>query len=253
MIDTEVSSAQPPWLLLLHRLPPEPAYLRVKVRRRLQKVGAVLVKNSVYVLPNREETLEDLLWVTREIESEGGEAMVCEASFVAGVSNAELATLFERPREAGSGPAGAVDRIEPGSIWVTRQGVFVDRIASAWLIRRFIDHGARFKFVPARGYQPAAGELRFDMFEGEFTHDGDRCTFEVLQERFVPKDRALRAVAELVHDIDCKDEKFGRAEVAGLAMMMQGLKRTVDDDATRIARGAELLDALYEEMKRSRA
>lgn len=253
MLDTEVSSAQPPWLLLLHRLPPEPAYLRVKIRRRLQKVGAVLVKNSVYVLPNREETLEDLLWVTREIESEGGEAMVCEASFVAGVSNAELATLFERPREAGSGPAGPVDRIEPGTTWVTRQGVFVDRIASAWLIRRFIDQGARFKFVPARGYQPAAGELRFDMFEGEFTHEGDRCTFEVLQERFAPKDRALRAVAELVHDIDCKDEKFGRAEAAGLAAMMQGLTRTVDEDATRITRGAELLDALYEEFKRSRA
>jgi len=253
MIDMEVSQAQPPWLLLIHRLPPEPAYLRVKVRRRLQKIGAVLVKNSVYVLPNREDTLEDLLWVSREIESEGGEAMVCEASFVGGVSNAELATLFERPRQATVGPAGAVGRIAPGTTWVTRQGVFVDRIASPWLIRRFIDPPARFKFVPARGYQPAEGELRFDMFEGEFTHEGDQCTFEVLQERFAPKDRALRALAELVHDVDCKDEKFGRAEVAGLAAMMQGLKRTVDDDVTRMERGAELLDALYEEMKRNRS
>ena len=63
---------------------------------------------------------------------------------------------------------------------MTRQGVHVDRIASAWLIRRFIDPEARFKFVPAKGYAPQPGELRFDMFEAEFTHEGDRCTFEVL-------------------------------------------------------------------------
>ena len=67
-----------------------------------------------------------------------------------------------------------------GRVWVTREGVQIDRIASAWLIRRFIDPEARFKFVPGTGYVPAPGELRFDMFEGEFTHRGDRCTFEVL-------------------------------------------------------------------------
>ena len=67
-----------------------------------------------------------------------------------------------------------------GRTWVTREGVHVDRIASAWLIRRFIDPEASFKFVPSKGYQPGPGELRFDMFEAEFTHEGDRCTFEVL-------------------------------------------------------------------------
>ena len=67
-----------------------------------------------------------------------------------------------------------------GRTWVTRPGVHVDRIASAWLIRRFIDPEARFKFVPGKGYEPEPGEIRFDMFEAEFTHEGDRCTFEVL-------------------------------------------------------------------------
>src|SRR5262249_19468265 len=67
--------------------------------------------------------------------------------------------------------------------WVTRQGVYVDRIASAWLIRRFIDPEAQFKFVSGKGYRPNEGELRFDMFEAEFTHEGDKCTFEVLLER----------------------------------------------------------------------
>ena len=70
-----------------------------------------------------------------------------------------------------------------GRTWVTRKGVHVDRIASAWLIRRFIDPQARFRFVPAKGYVPETGELRFDMFEAEFTHEGDRCTFEVLLDR----------------------------------------------------------------------
>src|SRR5262249_46569103 len=63
-----------------------------------------------------------------------------------------------------------------GRVWVTRRGIHVDRMASAWLIRRFIDKDARFKFVPGKGYRPEPGELRFDMFEAEFTHEGDRCT-----------------------------------------------------------------------------
>lgn len=79
-----------------------------------------------------------------------------------------------------------------------------------WLIRRFIDEKAAFKFVPAKGYVPEAGELRFDMFDAEFTHIGDRCTFEVLMLAAVLNDPALQAIAEIVHDIDLKDAKFGR-------------------------------------------
>ena len=78
-----------------------------------------------------------------------------------------------------------------GKVWVTREAVQVDRIASAWLIRRFIDPGARFKFVPGRAYLPRTGEVRFDMFEGEYTHEGDRCTFEVLLQRAGLHDAAL--------------------------------------------------------------
>jgi hypothetical protein len=83
--------------------------------------------------------------------------------------------------------------------WVTRQGVHVDRIACAWLIRRFIDPGARFKFVSGKGYAPSFGELRFDMFEAEFTHQGDRCSFEVLLGHAGLTDPALQAIAEIVH------------------------------------------------------
>jgi hypothetical protein len=123
--------------------------------------------------------------------------------------------------------------------------VRVDRIASAWLIRRFIDDKASFKFVPARGYKPRRGELRFDMFEAEYTHEGDRCTFQTLAGRFTPSDRALEAIGEIIHDIDCKDDLFGRAETPGVARLIRGITDSIKGDADRVSRGAALFDDLY--------
>ena len=139
-----------------------------------------------------------------------------------------------------------------GRTWVTRTGIFVDRIASAWLIRRFIDPEARFKFVPPQGYRPKPGELRFDMFEAEFTHEGNRCTFEVLLERFHLDDPALGVLAEIVHDIDLKDDKFGRDEAPGVAAVVFGIVAAHDDDATRLDRGGALFDDLYAQLRRRR-
>jgi hypothetical protein len=136
-----------------------------------------------------------------------------------------------------------------GRTWVTRQAVFVDRIASAWLIRRFIDPKARFKFTGSKTYQPKPGEVRFDMFEAEYTHEGDRCTFETLLERGALRDRALRAIGEIVHDIDCKDAKFGRQEAPGVAALLKGLVRACPDDATRLVRGAAVFDDLYASLR----
>ena len=128
----------------------------------------------------------------------------------------------------------------------------MERYASAWLIRRFIDPHARFKFVSGKGYSPEPGELRFDMFEAEFTHEGDKCTFEVLLERGALKDPALRAIAEIIHDIDLKDDKFGRTEVAGIRTLVEGISVATKDDSDRIARGTEVLNNLYEYFKKKR-
>ena len=129
---------------------------------------------------------------------------------------------------------------------MTRAGVFVDRIASAWLIRRFVDPEASFKFVPAQGYQPEAGELRFDMFAAEYTHEGDRCTFEVLLDRFaLGGDPALAVLAEIVHDVDIRDDKFGREDTPGVARVLAGIAAASDDDARRLERGAAVFDDLY--------
>jgi hypothetical protein len=295
------------WLLLIHQLPGKPDYLRVKVRRRLARLGAVPLKNSVYVLPDSDSAREDFQWLLREIEADGGEAALCASDLVDGITDTELRALFDRERDTeyaaiieaastGSGGDGldstparhaalerrlreaeaidffgapkrsdaiaAVAALAPStraareradhlgehpmnSVWVTRRGIKVDRIGSAWLIRKAIDPEARFKFVDPAGYEPEPGELRFDMFDGEYTHEGPRCTFETLLARFDLADPALAALAEIVHDVDCKDALFGRIEAPGLAAFIQGLVATTADDATRLERGSMMFDALH--------
>jgi hypothetical protein len=251
MNDSTESSAQGGrrrWLLLIHHLPPKPDYVRVKVRRRLQKLGAATLKSSVYALPDTEDNLEDFQWLANEIVADGGDATIVSASLLSGVTDQDLeAQLRDQPfaeESAGKGQSAH------GRTWVTRQGVFIDRIASAWLIRRFIDPDARFRFAPARGYKPAPGELRFDMYQGEYTHVGDRCTFETLLDEFGLDDRALVTIGEIVHDIDCKDDKFGRTEAAGIRVVVEGIAHATKDDDERISRGSLVFDGLYGQLSR---
>src|SRR6185312_9062634 len=94
--------ASPParWVLLIHQIPPKPDYLRVKVARRLQRLGAVAIKNSVYVLPAGPTTVEDFHWLVREIVADGGEASVCQATFVEGLADADVEELFRAARSS---------------------------------------------------------------------------------------------------------------------------------------------------------
>ena len=303
------------WLLLIHQIPPKPDYFRVKIWRRLQRVGAVAVKNSVYVLPKSESTLEDFQWVLREITEGGGDASLCEAGFVEGLTDAQIESLFRAARDAdyatiaeeareltkkvksrrsgesaeveasanrlrnrltevaaidffdslgrqtAEGLVSSLERVtQPlvqggpmiavaeyrGRTWVTRKGIHVDRMGSAWMIRRFIDERAKFKFVPARGYQPSKGEIRFDMFDAEFTHEGDRCTAEVLMARLAPNASGLCPIVEIVHNIDLKDAKFERPETAGVEALITGICTRSKDDVERLERGSVMFDDLLE-------
>jgi len=315
------------WLLLIHQLPAKPAYLRVKVWRRLQAIGAVAVKNAVHALPASEQSQEDFEWLRKEISESGGEAIICEARLVDGLSDADVRALFNAQRDSEfaeiadearalsaklSGNASSDSRAElkaqlgrlkkrhaqtiavdffdadsristdgligalektlsedveqlmkepasksenvnlKGRVWVTRIGVHVDRIACAWLVRRFIDDRAAFKFVPPRDYVPEPNELRFDMFNAEFTHEGDRCSLEVLLTRSGLTDQALIEIAEIVHDIDLKDEKFGRDEAAGIKALINGICADTRDDDERLKRGAAIFDDLYAVFRRKR-
>ncbi len=166
----------------------------------------------------------------------------------------ELETMLEnieaRLRGAAREPAVKPDLQDlKGRTWVTRRGVKVDRIASAWLIRRFIDPSARLLFVDPDRYKPAPLEIRFDMFDGEFTHAGDLSTFEVLLKHSKLRDPGLDAIGEIVHDIDLKDEKFQRPETSGIAAMISGIVALHAADDQRVEEGARLWESIYTALK----
>jgi hypothetical protein len=131
-----------------------------------------------------------------------------------------------------------------GRTWVTRRGVKVDRISSAWFVRRFLDPKARLRLIDPKTQKVRSGEIGFDMAGGEFTHEGDRCTLETLIRSTGVEDGALRPIAEIVHDIDLKDGKFGRAETPGVQRVLEGIFIEPGDRA-RFERGFALLDDLY--------
>ena len=312
------------WLVLLFQFPQGAGSRRVRIWRRLQVIGAVAIKNSVYVLPHTEQCQEDFEWLLAELTDSGAEAALLESQFISGLDDQQVRELFNEARDndytalvediesAGQALAdaasddgdgthaarqalarakkrlaeieaidffgatghdralGLLRRVEErlasqessrgeenqdvnetgtadlkNQVWVTRQSVGVDRMASAWLIRRWIDSAARFRFVSGKGHKPASDEVRFDMFDAEFTHRGDQCTFEVLAQLVAGHDDALRAIGEIVHDIDLKDGKFGRPETEGIASLVSGLVASVDDDDQRIERASTLFEGLY--------
>jgi len=314
------------WLILIHQLPPKPNALRVKIWRRLQQVGAVAIKQSVYALPFSEHSREDLNWILKEIVAGGGEGSISEARFLEGLTDDQVIALFQDARRSdyekiiqearellttwasGQGdpkdPAlkgvawvsrlrrrldevlaidffptperGTAETLlqdlshqisgEPstasfgredlgslqGKTWVTRRNLYVDRLACGWLIRRFIDREAVFKFVRGPQYVPQTGELRFDLFDGEFTHEGDRCTFEVMIRRLGLQGRGLASVAEIVHDIDLKDKKYGRRETDGFRALLSGLVASHPDDPQRLEEGIRSFDYLYAYFQRAK-
>ncbi len=313
------------WLILIHQLPPKPNALRVKIWRRLQQVGAVAIKQSVYALPLSENSLEDLNWILKEIVEGGGEGSISETRFLGGLTDDQVIALFQDARRSDyetiiqetrqllaawtSGPgepkepalksAAQISRLrrrleellaidffqtperrtaetllqelaaqlvaEPsralagpeevgrlqGKTWVTRKNLFVDRLACCWLIRRFIDNEAVFKFIRGSHYAPQPGEIRFDLFDGEFTHEGGRCTFEVMIRRLALQARGLASVAEIVHDIDLKEEKYGRGETSGFSALLTGLVAAHPDDEQRLEEGVRLFDNLYAYFQRA--
>lgn len=338
-----------PWLLCIHNIPPKPPYLRAKAARRLAALGAVALKNAVYVLPDGERQRDGLLWLAREIEEGGGRAFVCGACFdveAGGLTDAQVKALFVDARDAqyrelaaeaqpefealgdphetdaprrdavaawaaqlrarfeavaavdffgaparemvegllagaerwlrlgAPGTARAVQtetylRADDykGCVWVTRPGVHVDRIASAWLVRRFIDAEAAFRFGPPEcrtdgpdgpdgpdrtGRAGSSRCIRFDMAEAEFTHEGELCTFEVLSRRFgLDADPALAAVGAVIHDIDLDERHPARPESPGVGALIAGITLRTDDDDERLERGFRVLDDLLEYFRRS--
>lgn len=316
------------WLLLVHQFPAKPSNLRVRTWRRLQQLGAIAVKQAVYVLPDSPGAREDFEWLKAEIEGAGGQAIVFMADSVDAWSDDALVEEFREARQGmyadlarevehvlrrldtrsqrarRRAPAGtrvlegfrqrfaAIERIDyfgsagrdrvvtlleqfeqrlservrgPAAsvaagtsqassyhqrLWVTRPRPGVDRMASAWLIRRFIDPEARFGFVPDRASVPRDA-VPFDMFDVEFSHRGERCTFETLCEVFRIRKGAVTRVAEIVHDLDLKDSRFGAPEASVTGVVIDGLQLLYADDDTLLAQGITLFEALYRAFEQS--
>ena len=135
-----------------------------------------------------------------------------------------------------------------GMTWITRPRPEIDRVGSAWLIRKFIDSDAKFVFANTPAAAPQA--IPYDMFEVEFSHHADHCTFETLIERFGIRDRAVLRIAELIHDADLEDEKFHRLEGFGVEQIFKGWAKQGLSDQEILSKGFECFDALYAQFKR---
>lgn len=320
MTDTVAPEAE--WLLLIYLLPAKHSHARVQAWRRLQRLGAVALKNSAYVLPYSAEAREDFEWIKNDIVGSGGQAMVLVArapeaatrdeivrTFQSARAEAfdelarEASTLLERlsrsptSRAKGSGRreskqairrlrerfedvvrvdffgtpardrvAELLARIEQGArkgatmktstraskinpadyrgkTWLTRPRPGVDRMSSAWLIRRFIDPDAKFIFGDPSKTREA---IPFDTFEAEFGHHASHCTFETLCDRFGIADDGARWIGRIVHDLDLKEDTYHETEAATVGRMVDGLRRMHHDDQALLSQGIATFEALYQ-------
>jgi hypothetical protein len=312
------------WLFLVHQVRTPNSRERVRVWRLTKKAGALLYRNSVYVLPYGKERLEDFQWLCQQIRDSLGEASVFVSESTDDRENQTLLGLFKKAREtdyhqlidsseklfsrirgageehrlskdalkslgkeateleqslletekidffghplrrkARSAVEGARKELESalpsaadgtrltpaarkafrGRTWATRKNIHIDRLCSAWLIRRFIDPKAKFIFAHETAIPAHA--IPFDVFGAEFSHHGEDCTFETLLRSFRISDKPLDSIAQIVHDIDMKDGKFNRPEAAGLDAVVRSLSDSMRDDHEVLRLGSVILDALY--------
>ena len=132
--------------------------------------------------------------------------------------------------------------------WVTRPRPHVDRLASAWLITKFIDPKAEFIFVSEK--ERPKGAMPFDMSGAELSHHGEDCTFETIVKAFAIKDKTVWEIAKIVHDVDLRDEKYGMQEAKGIELILRGLMKTLKDDQSLLEAGISLFETLYKGLKK---
>jgi hypothetical protein len=302
------------WLLLAHQLPTRLSNARVKTWRRLQQLGAVPTRNSVYVLPNTEQCREDFEWLRTEIVALGGAATVFAADAISEGGAEDIVAMFQESRGRDYRAlqkdikrlltatrskrqsadrqritrairavrdrfdaleridfVGAAERDETAAAlaelersaqgttraglagggakkatdfqrrrWVTRRRPGVDRMASAWLIRRFIDPQATFAFVDT----PVESDVPFDMYTGGFGHRDGLCTFEVLCREFGVSTASVAQIARIAHDLDLKENTYAMPETVVVGRMVEGLRALHADDAALLEHGIAMFDAL---------
>jgi hypothetical protein len=171
---------------------------------------------------------------------------IVEIDFFASPLQKRVGELLARVETSPSSTKQAA-KINPreyvGRLWVTRPQPGIDRSASAWLIRSFIDKKARFAFALEEHVPHEA--VPFDMFQGGFGHRGEDCTFETLQKIFRIRDKRVGVIGQIIHDADLLDEKFGRKEGFGVDEVLNGWAKQGIPDGELLERGIRLIEALY--------
>jgi hypothetical protein len=302
------------WLLLLYGLPTRKGAARLNLWRQLKKCGALPLKTSAYLLPDKVEHHERLQWLAQQVRDSGGEATIIHVTEIEGLTGEDIVRQFNEARASdygtllaalnglmaqnkkrlgetfaadlekltrqfevirkvdffdcsraqdaqmllkrAAGLQSAKAKAAPllaarkfaGKTWLTRPRPEIDRVGSAWLIRKFIDPKARFIF----GTDPARHRdaIPYDMFEVEFSHHGDDCTFETLVKRFGIADKAVLRIAEMVHDTDLEDGRFQTFDCVGIDRVLKGWARSGLSDEELLKRGGECFDGLYQTLSK---
>jgi hypothetical protein len=302
------------WLLLLYGLPTKKGAARVNLWRQLKKCGALPLKTSAYLLPEKAEHHERLQWLAQQVRDSGGEATIIHVTEIEGLGGKEIIRLFNEARAIDyaallaslneliaqnkkrltesfpdalekltrqfeeirkidffecpraqdaqmllkraanlrngrhkNSPSLAAKKFI-GKTWLTRPRPEIDRVGSAWLIHKFIDPKARFIFSADPAKHPDA--IPYDMFDVEFSHHGDDCTFETLIKRFGITDKAALKIAEMVHDTDLEDGKFQTSECIGIDRILKGWAKGGLSDEELLQRGGDCFDALYQQLQK---
>jgi hypothetical protein len=197
------------WLVFAYSLPSKSrSSPRVTLWRRLRRVGAISVKTGVYILPATDECIEAFQWLAQEVQQAKGDTFIAEYQ---------------------------------NKSWVTRPRPFVDRLACIWLIRKFIDPHAVIRY----SLQPAADEITFDMKEAEFGHQGNLCSFETMMLRFGLVEPGVKAIAQIVHELDLKDGAYISPEASGVETIIKGWLLASFSDTELESLGIKLFEGLY--------
>lgn len=307
---TPIPTGGPAWLLFSFSFPAKGQAARVKTLRRLHGLGAIPIKNTLYLLPAGPHHQEQLTWLGREVEERGGEVVMAVSSQVLTLTPEQIRAAFSRARDtdyaaleedirlfmdrpADQEPGGpavlrrlsrrldalrgidffptglgqALERLlaqagrsreeEPpvipghrtedyqGRVWITRADPHVDRLASFWLVRRFIDPEAEVVFEsPDAVLAPQPGEVRFDMAQGEFTHQGGLITFEVMVAAFRLEERIPARLRRVLRAVDLLEFEAAPPETLGVRRMLDGLAVAFVDGQVRMAVARTFFDAL---------
>lgn len=296
------------WLFFSFSVPSRLQGFRVKIWRRLNALGAVQVKNSIYVLPANEQSQEQLTWMGKETDEQGGESLIIANGNLLNIADSQIAAAFTRARDEDYAALGeeiriavaapdsqerlatlrkfekrldvirAIDFFPSGKgaalqkmldeaqhdhvvghpviplvdaarycqkTWVTRANPYVDRLASFWLVRRFIDPAPRIVFLQKSEAVPTMPDVvTFDMAHADFTHVGGLITFEVIAEAFGLGAEVPQRMREVIKAIDLEEQDSAPAETPGVKRMLDGLVAAHADDHVRTERALIFFDTL---------